>query len=131
MQCSSNPDNIQRFQLDEGESVFTITPKKKSSDNKKVYSFHNPLSRRTDIETTPEIINENNRNIQLPKPRCPFLLTKRRIKYYLILLLILLLTLTIIILSLLYVQCRGQHSITGFIILTRKKQFILFIYLKN
>jgi len=101
----------------DNEDIFTINPENKSSSNRKIFSFQNPLSRRTNntpnTENSLQTPTENNINIELTKNHCCSFLTNRQKKYFFIILLIIILTTIIITLAIFFIQRSEQHFTTG------------------
>lgn len=125
LQCSSNPVNIAPFNIADNEIIFT-TSQETSSDNKpfrydKIFSFANPLARRT---TNPSITEGPNQTpirrkadnptyAQLPPEGRFSLLKNRKVKWFLTILLIILLATIAITLTVYYVKRPTKEFLTG------------------
>jgi len=125
LQCSSNPVNIVPFNIADNEIIFT-TSQETSSNNKpfrydKIFSFANPLARRTTNPSITEAPNqtpirrkaENPTYAKLSRVARFSLLKNHKVKFFLTILLIIVLATIAITLTVYYVKRPTKDFLTG------------------
>ena len=134
MQCRSNPENVERFEIAENEIAFAsfqqASSKKKFFPHGKKLSFTNPLASRTANQMTAESSFQtqasqnavNKTNIELTRESCCSLLRNNKIKCSLLILLIITLVTIIIALTVYYIKCKEKQFPIGQFT-SKQKQF--------